>query len=166
MTLRGTESTELSPPIRPRSDGRMLPKYSRQTYGAMLIVCTGVLAVARWLTPSANGVGTHEQLGLPPCQFLQWTGIPCPNCGLTTSFAHAAHFHFVESFFTQPFGLLAFFLTIAAVPTSLYYLRTGKTWHAGLSRRTAKRLMYLLFALYLLGWGYKIVTMRLGFIGS
>src|SRR5262249_29719492 len=27
------------------------------------------------------------QLGLPPCSFKVITGMPCPSCGMTTSFA-------------------------------------------------------------------------------
>lgn len=75
---------------------------------------TAVLALARWLEPSARGFGTHQQLGLPSCAFLKLTGIPCPHCGLTTSFAHAARLHFVQAFLVQPFGLIAFLLTVVS----------------------------------------------------
>ena len=49
-----------------------------------------LLATARWLTPDARGLGTHEQLGLPPCGFYLWYGLPCPSCGMTTSWAWLA----------------------------------------------------------------------------
>jgi hypothetical protein len=43
------------------------------------------------LYPYENGeplpMGTHEQLGLPPCNFKTLAGVPCPSCGMTTSFA-------------------------------------------------------------------------------
>src|SRR5581483_2789888 len=85
-------------------------------YGVLIGVATAVLAVAHSLHPSERGFGTHEQLGLPPCIFLQLTGIPCPSCGLTTSFAHAAHLHWLASFTTQPFGFVAFCLTALSIP--------------------------------------------------
>src|SRR6516225_4174378 len=82
-------------------------------------IASFVLGIARWLTPSPAGVGTHERLGLPPCLFLKFTGWPCPSCGLTTSFAHAARFHFVRAAIAQPFGLVAFIMTALLVPASL-----------------------------------------------
>ena len=47
-----------------------------------------LLAIAAWLTPSPQGLGTHQQLGLPPCTFVAWFGIRCPSCGMTTSWSH------------------------------------------------------------------------------
>jgi hypothetical protein len=32
-------------------------------------------------------MATHTQLGLPACNFVEWTGRPCPSCGMSTSFA-------------------------------------------------------------------------------
>lgn len=35
--------------------------------------------------------GTHQQLGLPECNFKAMVGAPCPSCGMTTSFALLMH---------------------------------------------------------------------------
>ena len=104
------------------------------------------------------GHGTHVQLGLPPCFFLQLTGYPCPSCGLTTSFAHAAHFHFAEALATQPFGLLLFFLLILAIPLSIYALIRRVSWQSLIDSRGATWTVYLLTALYLASWVYKLRT--------
>ena len=48
----------------------------------------GLLVIAAWLQPESSGMGTHRQLGLPPCTFLVLFGIPCPSCGMTTSWSH------------------------------------------------------------------------------
>jgi len=76
-----------------------------------------VWGLARWINPyEADGTprlrSNHEQLGLPPCQFLQSTGFPCPSCGLTSSFALLAHGDPVPAFLANPAGPLIFLLTI------------------------------------------------------
>jgi hypothetical protein len=53
--------------------------------GSLLI---GLLATAACLTPASSGFGTHRQLGLPQCSIVQWFGIRCPSCGMTTSWSH------------------------------------------------------------------------------
>src|SRR5262245_11862434 len=53
-------------------------------------VLVALLVTASRLTPSPQGLGTHRQLGLPPCTVLDWFGIRCPSCGMTTSWAHVA----------------------------------------------------------------------------
>lgn len=57
--------------------------------GTMLV---GVFALAAYLNPykpdgSPREMATHTTIGLPPCNFVDLTGKPCPSCGMTTSFA-------------------------------------------------------------------------------
>src|SRR5690606_14592168 len=75
-----------------------------------------VLVLARMLEPDARGHGTHEQLGLPPCGFLELTGVPCPGCGLTTAFAHLARADLVPALEANAGALPLFLLTALAVP--------------------------------------------------
>lgn len=35
--------------------------------------------------------GTHRQLGLPACSLERLTGVGCPSCGMTTTFALLMH---------------------------------------------------------------------------
>ncbi len=71
-----------SPPISP------LRWYQRILMGLGGLVLAILLATAAWLTPSSAGLGTHQQLGLPPCTLVQLTGTRCPSCGMTTSWSH------------------------------------------------------------------------------
>ena len=128
-------------------------------YLTILTMASAVLIIARLLPPSPRGIGTHEQLGLPPCFFLTLTGLPCPSCGLTTSFAHAAKMHFYEALVTQPFGLLAFFITLLLIPVAAYLIRRRIPWQHLTQARAANPVMYTLLAFYLIGWLYKLIVM-------
>jgi hypothetical protein len=76
---------------------------------ALLALASGaVLALSRLLVPAAEGLGTHMQLGLPPCGFLALFSLPCPACGLTTSFAHLARFSLLASLRAHPLGFPLF----------------------------------------------------------
>lgn len=128
------------------------------SYLAMVAGSTAVLAVARVLKPSPTGIGTHEQLGLPPCFFHRLTGWPCPSCGLTTSFAYAARFRFVEAFASQPFGLLLFFLVCLSVPLALALMYRRVPLEQWLHGRWSNPAFYALLTLYVLGWIYKLAV--------
>jgi hypothetical protein len=78
-------TARLTKPARP---GRWV-RISLLAIGTMLV---GVFAIAAWLNPynadgSPRNMATHTNLGLPPCNFVELTGKPCPSCGMTTSFA-------------------------------------------------------------------------------
>jgi hypothetical protein len=64
--------------------------------------CLTVLILAATVTPNPAGVGTHAELGMYDCQFLARTGLPCPSCGMTTSFAHFVRGNFLASLYVQP----------------------------------------------------------------
>jgi Protein of unknown function (DUF2752) len=119
-----------------------------------------LLLVARLLRPSSNGFGTHRQLGLPPCAFLHFTGVPCPGCGLTTSVAHAARLHFYESVITQPFGMVVFIFAVLSVPLSIYFIRRRVPWSRLNRLRGINLVIYLTSALLVLSWLYKIAVMK------
>ncbi|HEU0175376.1 MAG TPA: DUF2752 domain-containing protein [Blastocatellia bacterium] len=135
-------------------------KSDQAKYIALGLASSLCLITARLLQPSPRGVGTHEQLGLPPCVFLRLTGIPCPSCGLTTCFAHAARLNFYEAFVAQPFGLIIFCLTALSVPLSLYLIYSRVPWSRLFYSTKFNRAMYVMIVLYLLSWLYKIVAMK------
>lgn len=63
----------------------------RASHAALALVITGLFLLLARLTPQSVGHGTHTALGLPPCPFFFLTGLPCPSCGLTTSFVYLFH---------------------------------------------------------------------------
>ena len=117
-----------------------------------------VLTIAHHLTPSPTGYGTHLQLGLGPCLFLQVTGWPCPMCGMTTTFAWMAHGHPLDALRTQPFGVVLFTATFAAAAIGLHDSLTGRSAARAVLQRAARyetRVAAMLLIGMALGWVYK-----------
>jgi len=128
-------------------------------WGMLLSACA-VLAVAARLTPAAAGYGTHMQLGLPPCNFLRLTHYPCPSCGLTTCFAWMVRGQIGKAFLANPFGIVAFVGTVAAIPGAVVLL-----WRRISFRRITEgahfaKAVYAGTALYLLSWCFKLALWR------
>ncbi len=117
-----------------------------------------VLGIASRLEPNPAGLGTHRQLGLPPCQFEQVTGLPCATCGCTTSFSHAANGSLLDAFLTQPFGALLAVMTAMAVIISGYALATNMQIMPVLRFIGRGRVIAVLLAYMMLAWGYAIYT--------
>ncbi len=81
------------------------------------LVPFSLLGIAGQLRPAAAGLGTHQQLGLPPCTMRVILGIRCPSCGMTTSWSYFARGQLLDSLATNSGGcLLAIFsLAFAAI---------------------------------------------------
>jgi len=92
-----------------------LPGRRRATPDQLSILFLGVFAliVPVFLRPSSTLVGTHTQLLLPPCLFYRLTTVPCPTCGLTTSYSLVAHGRLGLALLAHPLGILLYFYTAA-----------------------------------------------------
>jgi Protein of unknown function (DUF2752) len=92
---------------------------------------TTVFAVAATLRPyqddgSARTMATHTQLGLPECEFVRWTGKPCPSCGMTTSFAHLVRGNVWSSLRANWVGTLLAAYWFALIPWAVYASVKGR----------------------------------------
>ena len=147
---------DLADPSRLRSHA------NRIIAAAIFTPCFAVLALAAWLEPSSEGMGTHTQLGLPACGFIQVTGYPCATCGCTTAFSHAANGSLLDAFLTQPFGATLALLTAMTVLITGYAAVTNMPL-APLGRIVFRaRSVVALMILLVLSWGYLIYLHRGG----
>ena len=145
--------TIYAPPIRPVR----LSLYGRALALALAAGCAIVIATAINLRPSPEGVGTHQGLGFLSCTMLSTTGIPCPSCGMTTSFAWFYRGNAVASFWVQPGGCILALLTGMTLIYALYEGLTGRPIHR-LLRYVPPRFWVLTAAAVLaFGWGWKII---------
>ncbi len=96
--------------------------YDYLGYSFLLISLPIILFLAYLLIPKSGGVGTHEELGLPPCGFYVMFHKPCPSCGMTTSFALLMHGKIIKAIKTQPAGVFLFFSAMFVYITIPYHL--------------------------------------------
>ena len=72
-----------------------------------------LLMIAGQLEPSPIGMGTHQQLGLPPCTMRVLAGMRCPGCGMTTSWSYLMHGQWRESLAANLGGFMLAFYSLA-----------------------------------------------------
>ena len=128
----------------------------RITSAGLLAGCVAVLALAAWLEPNPQGVGTHTALGFTPCGFLYMTGKPCPTCGMTTSFAEVMHGHLLRGLRAQPAGALLCLGTILAAALGATVLITGRSVYVPWYRIEPKWILTVALTVFLGSWVYKM----------
>jgi len=119
-----------------------------------------VLLLAAWMQPASGGHGTHTQLGLPPCGWVVGMGIPCPSCGMTTSFAHAADGDLLGALRAQPAGALLALGTGFIFIVAVWQLCTGAAIGGFWLDRMDKRFFLLGGTIIVLAWLYKILVFK------
>ncbi len=136
----------------------MATRGERIVAGLAAGVLLAVLVVASVLQPAEAGHGTHEQLGLPRCGWLAVTGKPCPTCGMTTAFAHAAHAQPLEALAVQPMGAMLALGTAVGFWGCLHVCVLGSRlgWVCGTLLRP--RVLWVAAGLWSVSWVYKLAT--------
>src|SRR3990167_7022481 len=104
------------------------------------------------LVPDPRGFGTHEQLFLPPCLFHWLTDLPCPACGLTTSFVHLVNGNVIQGIRAHLLGpiLLGIFIFLS-VYVVWCFLKKENFWLFLNSKKVSFFSVVLVFSL-LVNW--------------
>jgi len=120
------------------------------------VACLTILLIAARLAPSPTGIGSHTGLHFQRCQFEFRTGIPCPTCGMTTSFAHFVRGQFLASLYVQPMGMCLALLTTLTFWAALYIALTGRPSHRLFRFIPTHYYLLPIFTLTILAWAWKI----------
>ena len=129
----------------------------------ILVACSCILLGASVLTPPASG-GHSVAVGrilLPElCIFKNFTGLPCPGCGMTHSITSAVRGDFSESFLFHRLGLLTVIYIL-----SQFLLSLGVVFISRLRERLQRvgrflnKGMIVLGALFFINWIYTLVNL-------
>jgi hypothetical protein len=140
------------------------------TFDRLLSLCflaasVAVIVLAFSLDPDPRGLGTHEQLGLPPCGFLRDHGVPCISCGMTTAFAALAHGDPALALRSNPFGALLFLVAVLAPFHFAHALVTGLDPLRLMRHPRAAVILPIAGSLLLANWGVMVLLARAGGAG-
>ena len=149
----------ITPPVRFRmsdshlsSDSPPLPSGYPIGRGGRLLLAVWCLflisgfGLSVYLKPSSRGFGTHEQLGLAPCSFQQLVNLPCPSCGMTTSFSHFVRGQWLRSLQASTTAFVLALVCASMVPWCLASLQKKHLWKVD---RPDTALLILMGCLYL-----------------
>ncbi|MGY8753432.1 MAG: DUF2752 domain-containing protein [Phycisphaerales bacterium] len=134
---------------------------ARRLYAlSVSIAALALLGIAFFLTPAAEGIGTHQQLGLPTCGWILAANMPCPTCGMTTAWSHAVRGELPAAFMAQPMGMLLALSAITVAIGGLITAITGYSFHWLLYRYAPSKLFLIVAVLAIISWGFKILLHR------
>lgn len=143
-----------------QASGFPLERRGRLLLVAGSLLLLGGFGFANRLDPDPRGFGTHQRLGLPPCTFRVLFQIPCPSCGMTTSFAYFSRSEFAAAWRANPAGFLLAVLCAMLIPWCWWSAWQGCT--SGVSRpaETAMWLFLTLTGTALVNWLVQLLANR------
>lgn len=165
LPLHGLMAIAIVPPSLPTSDKvseplEVIPVMSQWVRGSLLGIALGLMGVfgiAIWLNPyDPSGrprmIGTHAQMGLPPCTFLVLTKLPCPSCGMTSSFALLAHGDVWNSLKANAAGTMLALIFLAAIPWCLACVIRGRPYLIWSMEKALTRIVIVFLGFMLARW--------------
>ncbi|MBY0233059.1 MAG: DUF2752 domain-containing protein [Gemmataceae bacterium] len=136
--------------------GEPVPGWVRWLLAGMALAFAAVFVLALRIDPYRDGpqtAGTHRQLGLPPCSFLEVTGRPCPSCGLSTSFSYTVRGDLAGGARANWVGVLMAVLALLAIPWGIASAALGRALFLRSLERSVVAVVIAVFVLLFVRWG-------------
>jgi Protein of unknown function (DUF2752) len=174
LTLQAREGLAIVPahltttldPEQPLDVIPVMSWWARGTVLAMATIMTAVFGVAIWLNPyDEEGrprlSETHRQLGLPPCTFKDMVGVPCPSCGMTSSFAHLVRGDLKNSLRANAVGTLLALTGALAIPWLALCGLTGRPYLMATLERGMLGIAVMFLTFLFLRWAIVLLLLWL-----
>jgi len=153
FTIARMMTSGYSPTPRPQK----LFWYQRCALIAAGSILLTLLIMSIWLAPDPRGIGTHEQLGLPPCTIRQVWGIRCPACGMTTSWAYFVRGQWFQAARTNLGGTALAMLSALLAPWAMVSGLHGRWWGEPIGEKLAVAVGLVVVAVTLIDWGIRLL---------
>ncbi len=95
---------------------------------------------------------THRQLGLPECTFKEKTGMPCPSCGMTSSFSLVVRGDVLNSIRANWVGTLMAIVCLGLIPWCLVSVYLGRSLFVRSIEMPLSMGIIVLLSLLLIRW--------------
>jgi Protein of unknown function (DUF2752) len=162
--LPTTEEEYLAGHAQPRRPGQ-LTWSARCGLLGLVMVPVVVFLVAYWIDPYRDGrvwlEETHTQLGMQTCYFRKFIGLPCPSCGMTSSFALFVRGDLSHSLQANAAGTLLAVISLLFIFWGLVTAVRGRMVWLRSWEPAAVWLVLTFAAVMLVRWGI-VMAVRLG----
>ncbi|WP_417385137.1 DUF2752 domain-containing protein [Gimesia sp.] len=112
--------------------------------------------VAIQITPDSRGFGTHQKLGFAPCVIKTRFSIPCPSCGMTTSFSHFVRGQIRQSAQANTSGLILAVVCLVMIPWSWISVYYRRYWLVSQPETCLLWLICSLVSITVIEWAFRL----------
>jgi hypothetical protein len=134
--------------------------------GLVLVFTTAALLDPYDAAGQPLRMGAHQQIGLKPCAFWMLTGLPCPSCGMTTSFALLMHGDLAGSLQANSVGTMLAIVCLGILPWCLASALWGRRLFIASIERALFRIVAGFLILMMLRWVLVLGLIWFGKYGS
>jgi hypothetical protein len=136
--------------------------------GALVFVALFLISgfsLAIYLNPykedgTARRMETHRQLGLPECTFKEKTGMPCPSCGMTSSFSLFVRGDLWDSMKANWVGTILATFCLLLIPWCFASMYLGRPVLVRSVELAISITIVVLLTLLLLRWGIVLAVLH------